>query len=31
LRALLRVDTYNYVPTSITRSFSFTGSLVLSS
>jgi hypothetical protein len=27
----LRVDTYNYVPTSITGSFSFTGSLVVTS
>jgi hypothetical protein len=26
LRVPLRVDTYNYVPTSITGSFSFTGS-----
>jgi hypothetical protein len=25
----LKVDTYNYVPTSITGSFSFTGSLVV--
>jgi hypothetical protein len=31
LRAPLKVDTYNYVSTSITKSFSFTGSLVVTS
>jgi hypothetical protein len=31
LRAPLTVDTYNYVPTSITGSFIFTGSLVVTS
>jgi hypothetical protein len=29
LRAPLKVDTYNYVPTSITGSFSFSGILVV--
>jgi hypothetical protein len=30
-RAPLRVGTYNYIPTSITGSFSFTGGLVVTS